>query len=86
MNDESDEEDELDSLSEERSSLDEITDFSDSNLKIKMAAKLCLKKLDGTSDTFVNSNENTEPFIQTAMTSIGSKIAVGAERSETNAD
>ena len=37
MNDETYEEDDLDSLSEEGSSLDEITDSSDSNSKIKIA-------------------------------------------------
>ena len=40
----------------------------------KMAAKLCLEKLDIISDTFVFSNENTEPFIQTNMITLGSKI------------
>ena len=46
MNDESDKEDYLVSWSEEGSSLDEITDSSDSNLKIKMAADSCSERLD----------------------------------------
>ena len=40
INDESDEEDDLVSWSEEGSSLDEITDSNDSNLKIKMVAQM----------------------------------------------
>ena len=63
----------------------------------KMAAKLCLEKLDRISDTFVFSKENTEPLIQTAMTTLGSKIvhkchrqfakmAVGAIISVANVD
>ena len=45
MNDESDEEDDLVSWSEEGSSLDEITDYNDSNLKIKMATESYSEKL-----------------------------------------
>jgi len=40
----------------------------------EMAAKLCLDELDRISDTFIFSLENKEPLIQTAMTTLGSKI------------
>ena len=46
----------------------------------KMAAKFCLDELDKISDTFVFSKKNTEPFIQTALTTLGSKIVHKCQR------
>ena len=46
----------------------------------KIDAKSCFKKLDRISDTFVFSTENTEPFIQTAMTTLGSSIVKKCQR------
>lgn len=46
----------------------------------EMAAKLCIDHLEKISETFEFSKENTEPLIQTAMTTLGSKIVSKCQR------
>lgn len=40
----------------------------------EMAAKVAIQHLDAISDKFEFSKENREPLIQTAMTTLGSKM------------
>ena len=45
-------------------------------IRFEMASQIAIQRLDEISDSFPVSLENPEPLIETAMTTLGSKMSV----------